>query len=96
MNRDMQCVRRPENIALTAQEQACVMERVAATGSVCHWCAGVDFRVGDALPLGFLFLDEQPGTFMAALTCTNPSCPSPHTGITLHERHFRSTPTRST
>lgn len=88
--------RRPENIALTARERAYVSERVSATGSVCHWCDGVDFHVGDALPLGFLFLDERPGTFMVALTCTNPACPAPHTGITLHESYFRSTPTRST
>jgi hypothetical protein len=38
--------------------------------------------------MGFLFLDEEHGTYMVALTCENPACRSPRTGIRLHRSEF--------
>ena len=42
--------------------------------------------MGDALFLGFLFLSEERDEYMVALTCTNPDCRTPMTGIRLRER----------
>ena len=47
--------------------------------------------MGGALELGFLFLDEDHGTHMAALTCESPGCKA-RTGIKLHESEFLYTP----
>ena len=49
----------------------------------CPACGQTGFAVGDGLPLSFLFHDAAADTWMVALTCRNPSCPVPHTGITL-------------
>ncbi len=79
---------RPELIALdyTARDRA--LEHVAAKGGHCEACGGTDFNVGAALYLGFLFLDEDKDAYMVALTCSNPSCPLPRTGIRLQGKDF--------
>jgi hypothetical protein len=65
-----------------------VLEQVAVKGGFCESCSGTDFEVGDALYLGFLFLDEDQDAYMVALTCRNPDCPRPRTGIVLPENAF--------
>ena len=53
-------------------------------------CGAKDFGVGDALYLGFLFLDEDHYAYMVALTCRNPGCAKPRTEIVLPEKDFLS------
>lgn len=80
--------RRPENIAVTGLQKRRVLGHLARRGSTCHHCGGADFTVGDALYLGFLFLDEDIDTYMVALTCTNPECAVPHTGVRMRRSQF--------
>ncbi len=64
------------------------MEKVEKHNFVCGSCGSDGFEVGDALYLGFLFLSEDSGNYMVALTCKNPDCEAPRTGIKLHESDF--------
>ncbi|MFI7193758.1 hypothetical protein ACIBQ0_28865 [Nocardia nova] len=73
--------RRPENIELTERQRDRVLAYLDRRRAHCPACGATDFRVGDALYLGFLFLDEELDSYMVALTCANPACPVPHTGI---------------
>jgi hypothetical protein len=84
---------RPENIALTARQKEHVTTKLRRKRFSCGSCGSEDFVVGDALYLGFLFLNEEQGTYMVALTCTNTACPAPRTGIRLHEASFLGSPT---
>lgn len=77
-----------ENRALNERQKRRVLERAGRRGFACPSCGSRDFRVGEALHLGFLFLDERHGDYMVALTCENPGCGSPRTGIRLHESEF--------
>ncbi len=79
---------RPELVTLKAAERGRVLEQMALTNRRCDGCGGTSFSAGDALYLGFLFLDEDQDAFMIALTCRNPDCPRPHTGIALPEHDF--------
>jgi hypothetical protein len=79
---------RPELVSLDPAERKCVLEQVAAKGGHCEGCGGKDFEVGRALYLGFLFLDEDDDAYMVALTCCNPECPKPRSGIVLPEKDF--------
>ena len=81
---------RPELVSLDPAERECVLKHVAAKGGQCEGCNGTDFQVGDALYLGFLFLDEDDDAYMVALTCCNRDCPKPRTGITLFGKDFLS------
>lgn len=81
---------RPELVNLKPAERGRVLEKMALSGRRCEECGGASFSAGDALYLGFLFLDEAQDAFMIALTCRNPDCPQPHTGITLPEQDFLS------
>ncbi|MGH3522919.1 MAG: hypothetical protein ACRDUT_08280 [Mycobacterium sp.] len=76
---------RPELVSLEPAEREQVVEQVVAKGGHCEGCGGKDFDVGDVLYLGFLFLDEDDDAYMVALTCRNPECPKPRTGIVLPE-----------
>ena len=76
---------RPENKILDERQKRGVLERVEERGMTCGSCGSGDFEVGEALYLGFLFLDEEHGTYMVALTCQERDCSSPRTGIKLHE-----------
>jgi hypothetical protein len=80
--------RRPELVSLNSAERECVLKQVAAKGGHCESCGGTDLEVGDALYLGFLFLDEDDDAYMVALTCRNPDCSKPRTGIRLREKDF--------
>jgi hypothetical protein len=79
---------RPELIALDPTARERVSEQIAAKGGYCECCGAKDFDVGDALYLGFLFLDEDHDAYMIALTCRNPDCAKPRTGIVLSEKDF--------
>jgi hypothetical protein len=81
---------RPELIALDSKARERVSEQIAAKGGYCECCGAKDFDVGDALYLGFLFLDEDTDAYMVALTCRNPDCAKPRTGIVLSEKDFLS------
>ncbi len=69
-----------------------VSEQIAAKGGYCECCGATEFDVGDALYLGFLFLDEDCDAYMVALTCRNPDCAKPRSGIVLPERDFLAAP----
>ena len=79
---------RPELVSLKQAERNCVLEQVAAKRVHCDGCGGTEFDVGDALYLGFLFLDEDQDAYMVALTCRDPGCPNPRAGIVLAEKDF--------
>ncbi|WP_122442047.1 hypothetical protein [Mycobacterium attenuatum] len=79
---------RPELIELKSDENEQVCELVAVRGGHCAACGEKDFAVGHALYLGFLFLNEDDDAFMVALTCRNPECPKPRTGIVLAGKEF--------
>jgi hypothetical protein len=81
---------RPELITLDTASRERVREQIAATGGYCECCGAKDFDVGRALYLGFLFLDEDLDAYMVALTCRNPDCAKPRTGIVLPEKDFLS------
>ncbi|GBE65872.1 hypothetical protein MFM001_23340 [Mycobacterium sp. MFM001] len=79
---------RPELIRLEPVECDKVLAQLNAKGGHCEACGATEFDVGDALYLGFLFLDEDDDAYMVALTCRNPDCPKPRTGIKLREKDF--------
>lgn len=79
---------RPELVCLKSAERQQVAELVAVKGGRCAACGGKHFEVGHALYLGFLFLNEDDDAFMVALTCRNPDCPKPRTGIVLAANEF--------
>lgn len=81
---------RPELTVLTDEQKHRVLEQVSRRRGSCRACGGEAFNVGDALYLGFLFLSEDPDAYMVALSCTNPACSAPHTGIRLPESEFLS------
>jgi hypothetical protein len=81
---------RPELIGLVPADRDRVLRMVAEKGGHCERCGGTNFEVGHALYLGFLFLDEDDDAYMVALTCRNPHCTQPRTGIRLREKDFLS------
>lgn len=81
---------RPELISLVPVDRDRVAAEVAVKGGHCDSCGGKEFEVGHALYLGYLFLDEDDDAYMIALTCRNPQCAQPHTGIRLREKEFLS------
>jgi hypothetical protein len=84
---------RPENVALSEQQKRNVLTQVRRKNLRCGSCGTEDFVVGDALYLGYLFQNEEQGTYMVALSCTKSGCPTPRTGIRLHESQFLGSPT---
>lgn len=76
-----------ENRELTEGQRRRVLKEVRERDFTCGTCGSDDFRVGEALELGFLFLDVDHGTHMVALTCESPGCEA-RTGIKLHESEF--------
>lgn len=80
--------RLPELIDLEPAAQQRVLQLVAVKGGYCDGCGGTEFEVGEALRLGFLFIDEDEDSYMVGLTCRNPDCGLPRTGIVLHYDEF--------
>jgi len=79
---------RPELMALTVRAARRVIEQIRAKGGHCGSCGATDFEVGAALPLGFLFLDEDDDAYLVALTCRNPRCRAPRTALRLRASEF--------
>lgn len=79
---------RPELISLDTVARNRVLEQVAAKGGHCEACGATDFAVGDALYLGYLFLNEDADAYMVALTCRNPDCAKPRAAIRLSDKEF--------
>lgn len=77
-----------DNTLLDERQRRAVRERVEETGFACVNCGSRGFEVGDALYLGFLFLSEERDAYMVALTCANPRCGTPRTGIRLRGAEF--------
>ena len=77
-----------DNKVLSEAQKQRVIEKVEERGFTCGSCGSNDFEVGEALYLGFLFLDEDNDAYMVALTCKEPDCDTPRTGIRLHEADF--------
>jgi hypothetical protein len=84
---------RDDTRRLDSNEKRRVLERVDERGFRCGSCGSEDFEVGDALYLGFLFLSEDHDNHMVALTCKEPDCVNPRTGIKLHTAEFLKEPT---
>lgn len=82
--------RLPDLDTLTESERERVRRRLAEGRFRCGGCGGQEFEVGGAVYLGFLFRSEETDAYMIGLTCTNPRCPTPHTGIRMHEPELRS------
>ncbi len=74
--------------ALNGEQKRRVLEQVERKRFVCGDCGSEDFQVGDALYLGFLFRSERDDGYMVGLTCENPGCEPPRTGIRLSEPEF--------
>lgn len=77
-----------ENRKLNEAERRRVREMVRRRNFRCGSCGADDFEVGEALYLGFLFLDEDLDAYMVALTCKAPGCATPRTGIKLRGAEF--------
>lgn len=74
---------------LTPEERWHVAAWVRSNRVHCPRCGQRTFEVGDALYLGFLFVNAELDEWVVALTCTNPACPAPRTGVKLREHDFR-------
>lgn len=79
---------RPENKELDENQKQRVLEKVRERPLACGSCSSNHFEVGEALYLGFLFLDEDNDMYIIALTCERPDCDAPRTGIKLREAEF--------
>jgi hypothetical protein len=73
---------------LTEGQQQRVLGKVEDRGFACGSCDSADFEVGEALYVGFLFLSEDHDNYVVALTCKNPDCRTPRTGIKLRRAEF--------
>ena len=75
--------------ALRPRERRAVAAWVKSHRVHCPRCHSRSFDVGDALYLGFLFVNAELDEWVVALTCRNPHCPAPRTGVKLREQDFR-------
>jgi hypothetical protein len=83
-----------DNTRLDETQKRRVLEKIREKGFTCENCGSDDFEVGDSLYLGFLFLSEDYDDHMVALTCKNPDCGAPRTGIRMREADFLKEPTK--
>lgn len=79
---------RPELIRLTAAQRDRVRTETRRHRATCAGCGHREFTIGDALYVGFLFRREDVETYLVALTCANPDCPAPRTGVRLRRSQF--------
>lgn len=79
---------RPERMVLTEKQRDRVRKKLARQRKSCGSCRNTDFEIGKALYLGFLWRFEDTDAYMIALTCTNPDCSAPRTGLRLRGRDF--------
>ncbi len=73
---------------LDGEQKQRVLEQVERKRFTCGGCGSGDFEVGEALYLGFLFHSEHNDDYMVGLTCENPDCETPRTGVRLRESEF--------
>jgi hypothetical protein len=85
---------RPDVFALTEQETDRVRELLHERRFRCAGCGGAELGIGHCFYLGFVFVGEELDHYMVGLTCRNPECPAPYTGITLRESEVLSAPRR--
>lgn len=62
-----------------------VLELARERDVTCESCGVSDFAVGRAMEMGFIWHNEEPGTYMVGLRCED--CGA-LTGIRLHESEF--------
>ncbi len=79
---------RPEITVLSAEQKHRVAKQLRRHRITCTSCGSEDLDIGDGLYLGFLFLHEEQDSYLIALTCKNPDCPAPRTGVRAHESQF--------
>jgi hypothetical protein len=79
---------RSDITVLTDEQKDRVRQQLRRRLGSCQHCGGEEFLIGEALFLGFLFRSEDSDAFMVALTCLNPECPAPRTGIRLAGPQF--------
>ena len=79
---------RPEITTLTLEQKKRVLKQIHHRRGTCRYCQNNTFVVGDALYLGYLFLSEEQDAYMVGLCCTNPTCPTPRTGVRLPAAQF--------
>lgn len=77
-----------ERRELTEDQKRKVLRKAEERGFACGRCGSGDFEVGEALYVGFLFLSEDHDNYVVALTCKNPDCRKPRTGIKLRGAEF--------
>ena len=77
-----------DNKQLDENQKRKVLERIEEHGFACGCCGSGDFGVGEALYVGFLFLSEDHDNYVVALTCKEPGCEAPRTGIKLRGAEF--------
>ena len=77
-----------ERRGLTEGQQRRVLGKIEERDLTCGSCGSDDFEVGEALYVGFLFLSEDHDNYVVALTCKNPDCRNPRTGIKLRGAEF--------
>src|SRR5699024_5496720 len=78
----------PGRGSLSPKQRDRVRSRLVKRRNACGSCGNTEFEIGKALYLGFLWLSEHTDAYMIALTCTNPECAAPRTGIRLREGDF--------
>lgn len=72
---------RPELTTLTSTQKELARRQLRRRRYRCEGCGGNRFIIGDALYLGFLFLRERTDSYLVALTCDQPGCAVPHSGL---------------
>ena len=77
-----------ERRGLTEGQKRRVLGKIEERDLTCGSCGSEDFEVGEALYVGFLFLSEDHDNYVVALTCKNPDCRNPRTGIKLRGAEF--------
>ena len=77
-----------ERRGLTEGQKQRVLGKIEERDLTCGSCGSDDFEVGEALYVGFLFLSEDHDNYVVALTCKNPDCRTPRTGIKLRGAEF--------
>ncbi|MBP0457131.1 hypothetical protein [Streptomyces montanisoli] len=80
---------RPEITPLSEEQRRRAHSVLRRHGAACPGCGNSRrLAIGDALHLGFLFLDEAPDAYMLAVTCPRRSCPARRSGIVLRGGEF--------
>ena len=77
-----------ERRGLTEGQKRRVLGKIEERDLTCGSCGSDDFEVREALYVGFLFLSEDHDNYVVALTCKNPDCRNPRTGIKLRGAEF--------